>query len=516
MSFGIRTTLATATLLATGTTPAPLARAQGIEPFRQDQRLAATYYFNWYIDGRTAKYHNWRVRPDPDKNPIRWAWQPCYPKGQEPGAEIFGLHDPTLWPGKRLPNTAKWPDSDDYLYHVAELRAMKWVGLDFVFVDVWWPHDFVQADAPETRGKRAGRRKGTPEAELAALFQAWRYLDGRGERPVKLAMMLETPSFPHADVRSTTPGGVETLFEPIWAFYRQFLGEGKIDPVIPRRALAAIEIAGRIRLIVNLFYPRGKDVPNGEWISRWDEGTFTDLRARFEGMAGLPLYICVNQHLHGPRYGGWDGVQADGRIVEISRKRGLVDQEITWHASLAGPNLREDSIAIGAGYFARQKDSRPGGGALRADGSPVYPRAYRYIDENERISSYERQWIEALGTPAGFQKHLLVIEAWNELGEGTQVSPSKPEVLRDAEGRYIDRWGDTPTQYLELTRKYIRIWKGSDQATSEGNEESKAGEQHPKPSAGLTSPAKTSPPATRPLPARKPAPKRSSPRVKRP
>ncbi len=453
--------------------------ADRIEPFDRDQHLVATYYYNWYVDGVGYKYGGAAARER-----TQWTWEPYYPKADEPGAEIFGLNDPSAWPTKRLPNTSKWPDSDDWLYHVAELRAMKWAGIDFIFVDLWWPHDFVREDTPDApedklappkgmdKGRGAGAKtggakgakvkKGSPCPELAALFRAWKYLDQRGEQPVKLSAILESPSYSRADVRGAPAGKPDLLFEPIWAFYRQFLGENDYPAVMPRRALAAYGGANRrTRLIVDLFYPRSGEKDQGEWISRWDAGTFRDLRARFEGMTGLPLYICVNQHLHGPHYGGWDGVQADGSIVEISRRAGVVDQEIGWHASLAGPRVREDSISIGAGYFKRNSgEKRPGGDARLADGRAAYPRAYRYFREDDRVGSYEQQWQEVLNSPEAFKKHLLVIESWNELIEGTQLAPAKPAVVRDAEGRYVDRWGDSPTQYIELTRKYVAMWKG--------------------------------------------------------
>ncbi|MBN1492008.1 MAG: hypothetical protein JXA69_18995 [Phycisphaerae bacterium] len=437
--------------------------ADRIEPFDGAQRLVTTYYFNWYIDGRTHKRPAGKVNRNSDKDPVRWAWEPQYPTGQEPGAAIFGLDDPATWPRKRLPDTSKWPDSDDFLYHVAELRAMKWVGLDYVLVDLWWPGDFITKDTPTDRTKGRSRRSriGAPDRELAALFEAWRYLDRRGEKPVKLAVFLATPAFRQADLRGDG-GTSDKLLDALWAFYRQFLGENNYPAVMPCRALAAIrDPQGRSRLIVNLFLPRAPGVSDGEWISRWDASTFSTLRARFEGLAGVRLYLSVNQYLHGPEAGGWDGVQADGNVVAISRRAGIVDQEITWHASLAGPCLREDSIAIGCGYFFRHGGhARPGGNLMNPDGSPRYPRAYRFPNEDDAIGSYERQWQAVLNNPASFQKQLLVLESWNELAEGSHLTPARPEVVRTAEGQYVDRWGEAPTLYLELSRKYVALWKG--------------------------------------------------------
>lgn len=478
---GVHCVVQLAAMAVAATAPKAPRVIDRVQAFDPGQHLVATYYFNWYIDGGTFKYRDFQVRPDPGSGPAPWTWQPYYPRQDEPGAAIFGLDNPALWPSRRLPNTAKWPDSDDWLYHVAELRAMKWVGVDFAFVDIWWPHDFVKQDTPEATavpqaaGARRARapakpsgatrriiKKGSPCPELAALFRAWRHLDQLGEDPIKLAMMLETPSFSKADVRGAPLGNPDLLFEPIWAFYRQFLGTNEYPAIMPRRAMAAVADAKkRSYLIAHLFYPRAKGEPNGEWISRWDAQTFRDLRSRFEGMTGYPLYLCVNQHLHGPMYGGWDGVQAAGDAVDISRRSGLVDQEITWHASLAGPRIREDSIAIGYGYFKRHGGDRsPGGHARDAHGFPVYPRAFRYLKEEDRFSSPERQWQEVLSTPECFKKHLLVLESWNELMEGTQLAPARPDTCRDEKGAYVDRWGDSPTAYLELTRKYVSLWKG--------------------------------------------------------
>lgn len=446
--------------------------ADYIEAFQPSDRLVATYYFNWYIDGKTYKSRNWKLRPDPEKDAAVWTWQPHYPKADEAGSVVFGLNDPSAWPRNKLPDTSKWPDSDDYLYHVAELRSMKWAGLDVVYVDVWWPNDFITKETPAEVEKASGksktskpkaaptrRKSGTPQRELSALLQAWQYLDKRGERPVKLALNLETPSFQKADMRGASKES-DKLFQAIWAFYRVFFGENDFWSMMPCRSLAAIRDKGRTRLMVNLFLPRMQGEPNGEWISRWDVATFENLRARFQGMSGVSLWLSVNQHVHGPKFGGWNGVQADGSAVDISRAGGVVDQDIGWHSTLAGPLVRDDSIAIGAGYFNRGKDARPGGDAKNADGSLAYPRAYRYIREADATSSYEQQWREVLANPENFRRHLVMIECWNELIEGSQISPAKPDVLRDAQGAYLDRWGERPTTYIELTRKYVALWKG--------------------------------------------------------
>jgi len=430
-----------------------------IAPFAPDRRLIAAYYFNWYIRGTTHKCYAWKVYPDPDKDRIAWTWPPYYPSGREKGAQIFGLHEARLWPGGRLPDVHRWPDSAEMRYHIAELRAMKWAGLDFAFVDLWYPHDFrhgrtgplaVDRDHPE----------GSPGPELEALFRAWQYLDARGEEPVKLAPFIETPAFQNADVRGRPPGDPSQLFEPLRLFFRQFFGEAAYAPIMPKRALAAVADAhGRPRPIVHFFYPRILGLPHGDFIVRWDEQTFADLRVRFRRLTGLDPYISVNQHVHGPKFGGWDGVQKDGSIVEISRRAGVVEQEITWHATLLGPRIREDSIAVGTGYFRPHRgDKRPGGDATRPDGTIAYPRAYRYASEQDPTSTYEDQWLEVLADPANFKRHWLVIECWNELAEGSQISPARPKVYRDADGAFIDRWGDEPTQYLELTRKFARYW----------------------------------------------------------
>jgi hypothetical protein len=138
-----------------------------------------------------------------------------------------------------------------------------------------------------------------------------------------------------------------------------------------------------------------------------------------------------------------------------------VDQELSWHSTLAGPRIREDAVSIGTGYFKPHTgDKLPGGDAKLPDGSIAYPRAYHYFKEDDKVSTYETGWREVLADPANPKKHLLVVECWNELTEATQVTPSKPKTWRDAEGKYIDRWGDSPTMYLDLTRRFVSEWKG--------------------------------------------------------
>ena len=437
------------------------AEESGVKAFSPQARLVAAYYFNWYIDGATHKNSHWRLYPDPATNPVTWSWEPCYPKGKERGARIFGLDDSKKWPGGRLPDTSKWPDSDDWLFQIAEMRSAKWAGLDFVFVDIWPLSDF-QNGHPELVRRGLAARDGRPTPELTALFKAWRWLDRRGEKPVKLSMFVDTPGL-GADIDLRNPDGLDALWKPVRDFHKQFFGDGGYRARMPASSVAAM--AGndrRPRPVFVIFFPR---MPGGEWVAQWDAASFTELRARFRRTFGLDPYICVNQHLHGPKYGGWNGVQKDGTIVDISRKAGVVDNEWPWFASLQGPLIRDDSIVISPGMWNRSGGHKIPGGATLEDGSPVYLGAYRYSSEEAKVSRYERDWLQVLSYPSNLKHRLLVIETWNELIEGTGVSPARPVVRRTADGKFIDRWGDSPTQYLELTRKYTAIWKKGQSAS---------------------------------------------------
>jgi len=149
--------------------------------------------------------------------------------------------------------------------------------------------------------------------------------------------------------------------------------------------------------------------------ARFDQSAFDYVYENFEREFGVRPYIIAEN--------SWRGVKADAIY--------------SWGAALSGPVLL-DVAAIGPGYDDRAVPGR------------TTPRRDR---ENGRF--YEYSWLEAIRSG----RRIVLLETWNEMHEGTDICRSK----------------EYGSQYLNLTRKYARLFKSG--ATVEKKIELK----HPKP-----------------------------------
>lgn len=369
-------------------------------------------------------------------------WRAIYPSPSEHDAAIFGLDDAKHWPGNQPPDTSVWPltytSAERFpLWLMAEWRAMKWSGLDFVLVDDWHSLLFNQDLSPK------------PPFE--ALLQAWRELDRRGEQPLPLSFILETPFAWYqpkdGDATEKSADGIAELWEPTRAFLRQFYGEPGYPPRCPLRALARVNVNGEARPILHFWFPTWVDAG----IKQWDAWTFAELRRLCRKTFGVEPYIGVNQHVYGPDLmGGWSGVQPGGGKVDISSKSGAVDYDVAWWGGMEGPQVYDNAIALGPGHWCPRQTPD-------AAKTPHFSEAYgadRY--------RYTSCWRQVLSDPASFKRKLLVIESWNNNDEGCAISYSEPKDFRKPSGELIDRWGDSPGMYMRDTREYAKYWKAGE------------------------------------------------------
>lgn len=400
--------------------------------FGADERLLTAYFFSrgpWDDVAVTSGGELGMTGP----------WKAIYPAPDDPRAAIFGLDSPANWPEGATPDPSRWPatyrDTEQFpLWLMAEWRAMKWSGLDFVLVDDWHCLWF--------------NRDLTPQDSFQALMDAWAELDRRGENPLPMAMLLETPFAWYqpkdGDATEASADGISEIWEPTRAFLRQFYGEPDYPPRLPLRALARVEVDGEARPVVHYWFPTWVDAG----LRKWNAWTFDELRRLCRETFGVEPFIGVNQHVHGPDFmGGWSSEQPDGGRVEISSEAGVVDYDVAWWGGMAGPQIYPNAIALGPGHWCpRQTGDEP----VTPHFSPDYGEdRFRYI----------QGWRKVFSDPDNFRRRILIIESWNNSDESCLISYTRPEEFRTADGQLIDRWPDTPEFYMELTRDFAPHWK---------------------------------------------------------
>ena len=424
------------TLIAMLLTPPALAQPADTDgAFAADERLTSVYFF-W-----RGPWDDIAVTSGGEFG-MSGTWKAIFPAPGDPRAGIYGLDSADKWPGGVIPDATKWPVTYKNpeqlpLWLMAEWRAMEWSGFDFVLVDDW--HSLVFNE-----DLSAG-------APFELLAKAWLELDKRGEKPLPFAMLLETPFAWHnldkkdRDATETSADGICELWEPVRAFLRQFYGEPGYKPLLPLRALARVMVNGEARPVVHLWFPTWVDAG----LKKWDKWTFEELRRKCKETFGVDPYIGVNQHVYGPDCeGGWSSVQPGGGKADITSKAGVVDYDVAWWGGMAGPQIYPNAISLGPGHWCPRQSGE------KAEALHWDPVAYK--PDNTR---YEYCWRKVLTDPESFKRKLVIVEAWNNNDEGCAIMYSQPKDFRRADGTLIDRWGDTPEYYIQLTKEFAQAWK---------------------------------------------------------
>jgi len=421
-----------AATLALGWVLAPMLAAGAEGVFGEDERMLAVYFFS------RGPWDDVNVTSGGQLG-MSGTWKAIYPPADDPRASIFGLDSPANWPEGKAPDPSRWPatykDPEQFpLWLMAEWRAMKWSGFDFVLVDDWHSLWFDQDLGPQPC--------------FQALMHAWAEMDRRGEKPLPMGMLLETPFawYPPKDGDGTeaSEDGISEIWEPTRAFLRQFYGEPGYEPNLPLRALARVMVNGEARPIVQYWFPTWVDAG----LRKWNAWTFQELRRLCRETFGVEPYIGVNQHVHGPQFvGGWNGEQPDGGRADITSQAGVVDYDVAWWGGMAGPQIYPNAIALGPGHWCpRQTGNKP----VTLHFSPEY---------GEDQFRYTQCWRKVLSDPANFGRRIILVESWNNNDEGCAISYSEPRDFLNEDGTLIDRWGDTPEFYMQLTRDFAPHWK---------------------------------------------------------
>lgn len=399
--------------------------------FTPEDHIVCVDYFIWYkgFEARHAQY---------GPSTRAWVWRPTYDD-----TRIFGDDDDFPSP----PQRDTWPEGTDVNWYVANFRAMAYARIDICFVDTW-AQVLFQTSAngdPTPLGRKT----------LTALVRAWEFLENRGEAPPRLAFFLDIFGNSTTDISTDrgNPDGWRILYKHIEPIFRQFYHPDGIGASIGDRALALMKDEKGIRPMIAIFMPRTGTL---WWTTGWSQGSFTETKAALKNdpAYGFDPYMIVCQHLHdGDIGGGWNDPQKDGRSVVISGPGGVVEDDVRWFSQVGGPLVsrrQKNTISISTGHWTITDEP-----SVPANGH--YPKSYHYNGPDDTTSRYEDDWREVLDGKH-FNQRLLFIETYNELYEGNNLVPCIPRTVH-IDGKPVDRWGDSPEVYLELTRKYAPYWK---------------------------------------------------------
>jgi len=293
-------------------------------------------------------------------------------------------------------------------WHKKEIKDMMEALIDVVLVDTWSPSWFWNS--------------------LNNLVTAINELKAEGYEPPKLALFYDTPllSGPARDLTNSTDLGY--FYNIIKQFY----------DVVPDSLRAKID--GQPLLLFFMPY----NYPAARWVDYWDANTFAYVKQNFLNDFAQTPYILTCDHLHGDSYGSWNGVDKDGTLQDVSS---VTDGEFRWFASLGdsdGPLVLPKTVSISPGYwFVSNLHPDP------TYPSSTYPKAYRHSG-----ARYTSDWTIANNNRSG--RFLVIIETWNELFEGTNISESTTTTSYPDQG--ADSWGSDPRLYIDITAQYAKSW----------------------------------------------------------
>jgi len=293
-------------------------------------------------------------------------------------------------------------------WHKKEIKDMMDALVDVVLVDTWSPSWFWSS--------------------LTNLVSAVEQLESEGYTPPKLALFYDTPllSGPARDL--TILSGKAYFYSIIHDFYQ----------TVPDGMVAKID--GKPLMLFFMPY----NAPSARWVDYWNADTFNYVRAEFLSDFGQTPYLLTCDHLHGDEFGSWNGKDKDDNWQDVT---GETDGEFRWFASLGdndGPLVLPKTISLSPGYwFVANSHPDP------TYPSSNYPKAYR-----QSGARYTNDWTIANNNRLG--RFLAIIETWNELFEGTNVSESKTTTNYPDQG--ADSWGSDPRIYIDITAQYAKTW----------------------------------------------------------
>jgi hypothetical protein len=219
-------------------------------------------------------------------------------------------------------------------------------------------------------------------AGLPPLVQAWEKLVREGKRPPRVGLFYDTSTLQHNSRRwhvdLSTDAGKQWFYITIRDYFS----------FIPPKMWAAIEG----RPVVVLYAPG--------FAAKQDSALFPFVREQFRRDFATDMFLV--------KHVGWEG-EADALC--------------SWGGALGLKAY--DVAALGPGY----------------DHSAVPNRTPLVVDR-EGGAFYERQWKQFLSYSLKRRAHVVLVETWNELHEGTEVCDTQ----------------EFGRQYIDLTAKYAELF----------------------------------------------------------
>ncbi|MBI5005163.1 MAG: DUF5010 domain-containing protein [Candidatus Lloydbacteria bacterium] len=251
----------------------------------------------------------------------------------------------------------------------------------------------------------AGRSNDWSYGGITTMVAALRDMDARGEQHPKVGMFYDTSTLGWNSLNRQLDLRTDRDRDYFYRTIRDYFS------MVPPQYRAMIDG----KPVIVLYEPT--------FSAGYDQGAFEYVYSHFERDFGVRPYIIVNSN--------WTGTTTDGSTK--------------WGAAVSGPYIGNGVAQIGPGY----------------DQSALVNTGERTpLITNRRDGNFYR---ESWDTAVRSGKSIIIIETWNELNEGSDVSETREfgRLYLDITREYADRWRMSGNVPIPTSRESFARYLGS-------------------------------------------------------